>query len=315
MLKVLTWGATWHALELVDKTGMPRDVVVAPKTFSGYLKQSKTRPYFFGNSIGRYAGRLSNPKIRVNNQEIELKLNDGVHLHGGENSPRNKVWEIVNVNSGNNPSVTLAYESPHLEEGYLGNVSINVKYTLGEDDRVQLHYEATTDTETIINLTNHTYFNLDGESVGNHVLQVQSSSILDTDRKLIPTGKIIVTEGTPYDFQDRKKISQIKGIGELDTCFILEKVKPQIKLFAEQSGIELEIESNQPAAVIFCPKDIAFAEEPKNVQWVQQAYPAVCFELQNYPDAPQHSHFPSCLLRENETYQNKTAYNFKVQEG
>ena len=315
VLKLLTWGATWHALELEDIKGIRRDIVVSPKTFEGYLFQEKTQPYYFGNSIGRCAGRLSDKRKVWYNQKFELEFQDGFHLHGGKSNMRNKIWEIISLNTTvENPSVTLGYHSPHLEEGYPGEVLIKACYKLKDNNKVQISYTATSNTDTILNLTNHAYFNLGENSVESHLCQIASGKILETDDKLIPTGRFVATKGTPFDFQNPKKLSQIREVRGLDTCFVLEKERPQIKLHSKISGIELQVETNQPSAVIFAPKNISFAAEPKSDYWGTSEYPAICFETQNYPDAPNQPNFPSSLLKMGETYQNKTSFKFNLKE-
>lgn len=312
VLRVLTWGATWHALELNDKNGTRRDVIVGPKNFEGYQQQTKKQAYFFGNTIGRYAGRIAERKEITNEHLANLEFEKGVHLHGGLNGLHNKIWEIVELNSGEEPSVVLGCESANLEEGYPGNLTIKVNFSLSAQNTVNITYHASSDSDTILNLTNHAYFNLGDNSVENHPCQIASKKILETDEKLIPTGNFIPTSGTSFDFYNSKELSQIKKLGGLDTCFVLDKVPPQLMLFSKSSGIKLEIETNQPAAVIFAPKHIAFASEPKNQLWSEIEYPAICFETQNFPDAPNHPNFPSCILKKGETYRNETSFNFNL---
>ncbi|NKI30754.1 aldose epimerase family protein [Croceivirga thetidis] len=312
VLRVLTWGATWHALELNDKNGTRRDVIVGPKNFKGYQQQTKKQAYFFGNTIGRYAGRIAERKEIRNGNLASLEFENGVHLHGGLNGLHNKIWEIVELNSGEEPSVILGFESANLEEGYPGNLSIKVNFSLSAQNRVSISYTATSDSDTVLNLTNHAYFNLGDNSVEHHACQITAKKILETDEKLIPTGNFILTAGTAYDFYKSKELSQIKQLGGLDTCFVLDQVSSQLKLFSKASGIKLEIETNQPAAVIFAPKHIAFASEPKNHLWSEIEYPAICFETQNFPDAPNHPNFPSSILKKGETYRHETSFNFNL---
>lgn len=313
-LKVLTLGATWHSFNFQDAHGKLRDIIVSPKSLKGYLQQNDLRPYYFGSSIGRYAGRISTEKCRLNGKPLQLSNIEGVHLHGGSGGLHSKIWKISDISLDKNPYLTLTCTSGHLEEGYPGNLSVSVTYILTERDQVKIVYEATTDTDTILNLTNHAYFNLAETSVLGSSLQVGSETLLETDEKLIPTGNYLSIAGTPYDFGSLKKLGQITEVGDLDNCFIFKKngSGPQLIMFSEQSGIRLQMESNQPAVVIYAPRTLKFALPPKNEGWKHMEYPALCIEPQNFPDAPSNDNFPSSLLKKGERYRNEILYDFSL---
>lgn len=313
--RILTLGATLHALTVKDRNGVFKDIIVAPENMAYYLEPFHEVPYYFGASIGRYAGRIGNGGFMLNGTRFELPHENNVHLHGGRNGLHHKVWYIDEIVEGKTPQITLSCASPHLEEGYPGNIIVSVTYILEEDGTFHIRYRAQTDRDTVINLTNHAYVNLGSESVLHHELFVNSNQYLEVHKNLLPTGKIHDACDTPYDFSTQKSLEAIKHINGLDDTFILRENYPRqagIVYFAPSSGIEMRIGTNQPAVVIFAPERLMLPEPLKQDYWNKNNFPSICFETQNFPDAPNHAHFPSSVLKKGEEYNNDTTFLFNL---
>ncbi len=311
----LTFGATWHSYVIKSKKGSPVDVIVGPKTLGGYVSQFQYTPYFFGSTVGRYAGRINCQGISSFLKNHVLTHQNGVQLHGGNGGFSVKHWKIAKTDDQETPSVTFSYLSHHLEEGYPGELEVEVTYTLFPDDSLSIIQKAETTQDTLVNLTNHAYFNLGNEPITEHSLHINSDHILEVTPELIPTGKLLPTQGTPYDFKKYPLAGQISSINGLDDTFLFDKTQKEdsnVKFRSEASGLEMSIFTNQPAAVVFAPKSIKFSENPKNPDLEYSNFPAICFETQNYPDAPNHRHFPTAMLKKNEAYENKSIFSFKT---
>lgn len=286
-LTVLDYGAIIQKLILKDKDGKYTNVVVGFEEPERYLTDTKS----LGACIGRYAGRISNSSFSIDGTSYPLFANNGVHLHGGKKGFGKKIWNIDRVHYGENPYVTLTYYSMDMEEGYPGNLSITLTYKLIGSSLHIVHL-ATTDKPTPINLTNHSYFNLDGEAQLDHYdLRMPCPEYIELDSQLIPTGKVVTVKGSSNDFLERKTI----GHTRFDTAFVLDpKLSFNTRLTSEKSGISMDVITNQPAMVVYTPPEFA----------------AICFETQNYPDAPNQPNFPNSILNPGETYHNETEYRF-----
>ncbi|WP_273566326.1 aldose epimerase family protein [Maribacter halichondriae] len=273
-----------------DKEGNSRNVVVG----YDYPSLYPTDKAFLGACVGRYAGRISKGKFELDRQTYPLFTEHGMHLHGGKEGFGKKYWTIEEVHRGKNPFVKLSYFSKHLEEGYPGNLNVFVTYRLVENT-LQITHEAATDRTTVINLTNHSYFKLDdSESVNHYELQLNCSQMVETQENLLPTGNIITVKNTEYDFLNRKKIA-----GQpLDTPYIINPdAATAAKVSSKKSGISMEVSTNQPAVVVYTPPH----------------FPGICFETQNYPDAPNQKNFPSSVLRPGERYLNDSKFTFDIE--
>ncbi len=311
-IQVLTYGATWHAFTFSDNKNRMHDVIVSPKSMEGYLAQFDVIPYYFGATIGRYAGRIAKGQFQLNDQSYQLYEEDGVHLHGGPKGIHSKIWQITSIHEGRNPSVSLSCQCRHLEDGYPGNLKVNATYRLTENNEVKITYEAVSDWDTVLNLTNHAYFNLGEDSVLDHQLQIHSDTILEVDDKLLPSGKLLPISKSPFDFQELRELSPIKAIDGLDHCFAIapDTRHDQIRLKSPKSGLCLEVATNQPAVVVYAPQQLRFAKTPKNEKWPRLEFPSICLETQHFPDAPNHAHFPSAVLKSGVRYNNTTHYKF-----
>ncbi|WP_435625309.1 aldose epimerase family protein [Flagellimonas sp.] len=311
----ITYGAIWHSFIIKDKHGKPVDVVVAPKDLNGYVEQYSGIPYFFGACLGRFAGRISNGKFVIDGVTYDLPQQNGVHLHGGSQGLGRKIWAIDQLSKGKNPSVSLSCFSNHMEGGYPGNLEVQVTYTLKENNELLLSFEASSDKDTVLNMTNHVCLNLGREKILQDELCIHAQKTLEVDEKLLPTGNLLPVTHSAYDFQKKCLIQKIEAIGGLDDTFIFKSAfkKNQISYSSQHTGIQLKITTNQPAAVLFAPKNLKFAGASKQ-NWMTQSYPAICFETQNYPDAPNHKNFPSSVLRKGEIYKSWTSYTFTNSE-
>ena len=290
ILVVLDYGAIIQKLLLKDKNGSFTNVVVGLEYPSAYLEDKIS----LGACVGRFAGRISKGFV-LDREKYPLYNENGVHLHGGKKGFAKRNWTFEDVDYGNEPFVKLSYLSRHLEEGYPGNLKTTVTYKL-IGSSLQISHEATTDRTTIVNLTNHSYFRLaEKEPVGDYLLQLNCSQFAETHENLLPTGKILSTNGTDYDFSMERPIGNVS----FDNPFIVD-IKSTIaaRCSSKKSGISMEVITNQPAMVVYTPS----------------AFDAICFETQNLPDAPNHENFPNCTLRPGERYRNVSEFRFSREQ-
>lgn len=306
-LKVLNYGASLFSLEFLRPDGSYLNVAVSPAKPEDFL----SRAYWeynqcFGASIGRYAGRISKGGFSLDGKNYNLYTHNGVHLHGGKFGFVYKFWKIEEIEKHDNPSVRLSYLSKDGEEGYPGNLQVSVTYTLTEEDEVLIEYRAICDQNTIVNLTNHTYFNLDGGGdITNHRLILNAKEMLEVDTDLFPSGNFKRVE-------DKMDFTKERIIGEtpLDDVFVLEKEKKEeITLVGPESGITLKVFTNQPAVVVYAPETLPRAWEYQTD--IAARKPSICLETQNFPDAPHHDNFPSSVLKVGEVYSNKIRWKFE----
>ncbi len=312
-LKVSNFGACIMGLKVQGKDGKSVDVVVGlPSALEYTTAQYLNKNLCLGSTIGRYAGRISQKAIKIEGKTYPLYHNDGVHLHGGKEGFHKKLWTIDEVDYGENPYITLSYLSPHLEEGYPGNLKVTVTYGLTEANALKIAYTAQTDKTTPVNLTNHAYFNLNGKgSVLDHRMMADSEKYLEVDPQLIPTGRILDTKHTRYDIRTASQIGRSDFEG-FDDTFVLNDGQIKAVLFSKETGIQMEVYTNQPAIVIFTPTAQQFSGLLFNDGITYTDFPAICFETQNFPDAPNHGNFPSSLLKPGETYLNETLFKFSL---
>lgn len=310
-LQVLNLGASIFRLLVQDRDDQFVNVAVGPKNTEDflsaeYLKEGKC----FGASIGRYAGRISGGGFKINGKRYDIYEENNFHLHGGLRGFQYKIWEKVEIISGFNPSITLKCTSAHGEEGYPGNLEVQVQYTLTAANDLRIEYSATTDQNTHVNLTNHTYFNLSGKgSVSDHYLQIHSEEILETADMLMPTGKIKQLLQENLNFSEGKKINQTL----IDDTYILkENKKVAAKLCSEETGIEMTVETNQPAVVIYVPGELPRLWAYSTA--ISSKFPSICLETQNFPDAPNHPNFPSSVLNSGQTYSNLSVFKFRIRK-
>lgn len=308
-LEISTLGATILSLKVPNKRGALTNVVVGLSRGADYLtKDYLKHGLYLGSIIGRHAGRISGGSIEIEGEKYPLYNENGVHLHGGREGFDKKIWQVKSIESGDAPSITLSYLSEHLEEGYPGNLNILVTYSLTNDDTLKISYSATTDQTTVLNVTNHAYFNLNGaSSILDHDLELKADSYLDLNDDLLPTGKYNAVKGTQYDFRDRSLIGK-DGFKGLDDIFVLTGGKEKAILSSAKSGIQMKVDTDQPAMVIYTPP--VFDKLPFKDAAVFNEFPAICFEAQGFPDALNNSHFPQTLLKPGETFKSETSFKF-----
>ena len=309
-LKVITYGATITSLKIPLGKGGFIDVVLGFDTLEAYIKSFdlESAPYL-GSTVGRYAGRISNGDFNLNGKTFNLNRNNNNNsLHGGNIGFSQKQWKIKNVTEGENPSITLSYFSPDGEENYPGDLSIDLTYTLSDENELIIEYVATTSEDTVINLTHHSYFNLDGHSstILEQDLLIHSNKILETNEHNIPTGQFLNLENNLFDFNQAKKCPQT-----IDTTFVLNDGEEiSASLFSPKNNLEMLVYTNQPAVHIYVGGNCFNAIKGKeNADY--HPLSGICFETQNFPDAPNHDHFPNAVLRKDEVYQHKTMYKFQ----
>lgn len=308
-LEILNLGATVFSLKLKNGNGKFINVVVGPKNKEDYLSEAYLQENMcFGASIGRYAGRISEGKFELDNDKFQLYQKDGVHLHGGKVGLQHKIWEVMSQTTGEDPSIILTCFSIDGEEGYPGNIKVEVRYILTEENELKIKYSAESDKSTILNLTNHTYFNLNGKgSVENHELQINASKILDVDSKLRPTGNFKELHSDLKNFSTSKQIENI----QVDDTFILDKTKDvAARVYSKRSKLEMVLITDQPAVVTFIPKRLPSHWEYSTE--ISERFPSFCLEAQNFPDAPNHENFPTSVLKPGEKYWNRSTFQFKI---
>ena len=309
-IEILNYGATVSKLYVPNKFGAKTNVVVGLINPEDYLSPPYERhTLFLGASIGRYAGRLGGNSLKISGKHYDIYSANGVHMHGGRNGLGRRTWKILNVNKGENPFVELGITSKHLDEGYPGNLEVTVRYTLLESNTLRVTYFAKTDRNTVVNLTNHAYFNLDGGgTILNHKLVLNSLKRLEVDEKQLPTGRLVKVRNSRFDFTTMRKIGDNDFKGLDDTFVLNDNQYSSATLSSKKSGILMKVHTNQPSLVVFTPQ--AFPILPLNATY--RNYGAICFEAQNYPDAPNITSFPSAMLAPNEVYHNSTTFTFDL---
>ena len=315
-VRITTYGGIITHLEVPDRQRRGRDVVLGFDDFLGYLRG---HPYF-GAVTGRYAGRIADARFELDGHIYLLARNDGKnHLHGGIKGFDKKIWKAATRKEPGKVSLILSYTSPHMEEGYPGNLKVTVIYTLLDENTLEIHYEAHTDRPTVLNLTNHSYFNLEDPAgdILDHIAEIRSERMLETSEDLIPTGRILEVKGTPFDFREPKPFGRdlkATGIG-YDLCYVLGPGGPEprscARIYSPRSGISLEVETTEPGLQLYTANYLDGSLRGKGKIPYRQ-YAAFCLETQHYPDTPHHPHFPSVRLDPGDTYQQTTRFRFSV---
>ncbi|MDC7763704.1 galactose mutarotase [Priestia aryabhattai] len=314
----LDYGCVISNIEMPDSEGKIESVVLGFDSIEEYQKYS---PYF-GAVVGRVAGRIGGAEFQLNDETYRLEKNEGNnHLHGGSEGFSHKIWHAKTIDASDHVGVEFTYVSKDGEEGYPGNLEVKVTYTLTNKNEFHISYEGTTDQDTLINLTNHTYFNLSGnlkETVLDHVLKLKSNEFLELNDDLLPTGETISVTDTPFDFREGHSLKE--GVESThpqnvlvdkgyDHPFLLEaETENQMSLFDPASGRKIEVKTDQPSVVLYTGNHLDEEFEIRGVH--SEKYLGVCLETQGLPDAIHHKHFPSCVLKPGEKYEASTHYTF-----
>jgi aldose 1-epimerase len=319
--RIATYGATLVSLEVPDRRGMPADVVLGFDTLEPYLD---VHPYF-GSIIGRYANRIRNGRFVLHGESYALPCNDGPnHLHGGLHGFHTVHWRASPRVSDEGPQLELHYRSPDGEQGYPGNLDVRVVYTLTERNELRIDYEAQSDAATIVNLTNHAYFNLAGDgTILGHELQIRAERFLPVDDTLIPTGEFRAVRGTPFDFTSPRRIgdgfqradAQLAITGGYDHNWVLDTASSPAAfagtLHEPLSGRTMEVLTTQPGVQVYSGNFLDGSLSGKGgVRYHQHA--ALCFETQHFPDSPNRPSFPSTVLEPDSVLRQSTVYAFSA---
>jgi aldose 1-epimerase len=325
--RILTYGATLQALMALDRAGRCEDVVLGHDDLAGYVEGRR----FFGVTIGRYANRIANSRFVLDGQEIRLAANDAPHsLHGGPDGFDRQLWQITGLGDEAGPHVTLAHVSPDGEGCYPGRLEASVTYRLTGPAELTLSYEARTDRPTIVNLTNHSFFNLDGGACGvhalDHVLTIRAERYLAIDDGAIPLpGYPRPVAGTPFDFRSpmaigariRRDDVQLRNGRGYDHNFCLGAAhEPQFaaRLEAPRSGRVLELWTDQPGLQFYSGNYLDGSIAGKRGVLYRQS-DGVCLEPQIWPDAPNRADYPSARLAPDGVYRHRSIYRFRSAQG
>jgi aldose 1-epimerase len=320
--KIMTYGAIITELDVPDRDGRMGDVVLGFDNLQGYLEGHP----FFGAIVGRVANRIAKAKFTLNGVEYKLKKNNGPNaLHGGLKGFDKVVWKVEEVGSGKKGGVSLklTHTSPDGDEGYPGNLSVAVAYTLTDKNELKIDYEATTDKATPVNLSNHTYFNLAGAGTGDildHEVTLAADKYTPVDETLIPTGKIEQVKGTPLDFTRPAKIGaridQLKNEPRgYDHNFVLNGGGKKLALAAvvrePKSGRILEMFTTEPGVQFYTGNFLDGKQKGKGGVAYKQHY-GFCLEAQHFPDSVNQPSFPSTILEPEKKYMQTTIYRFSA---
>lgn len=324
--RVINLGAVLQSLEVPDRQGKSANVVLGYGDAQTYV----TNPNYFGASIGRYANRISEGRFVLDGKSYQLPLYGGRNSsHGGKQGFGKQLWRVVSVNSGAEASVTLAYSSLDGEEGFPGAVEVTATYRLGDDNALHIDYQATTTKPTIINLTNHSYFNLGGEASGrstlDHLLTVPAETITPVDETQIPTGEFMPVAGTPFDFRQPTALGarirdgrneQIRLGRGYDINYVVTKAPtPEPHLMAQVedtiSGRVLELSSNQPGLQVYSANFVNGSVVGASGTAYRQS-DGLALEPELFPDTPNKPAFGSARLAPGETYHHSIVYRFST---
>jgi aldose 1-epimerase len=313
-LSISNYGGTITSLQLPNKQGDLIEICIGFNNLADYLKP---HPYF-GATVGRYANRIANGSFNLNGDLIQLAKNfTHFQLHGGENGFHTKLWNYELEEFTDKAILRLAYYSPDKEEGYPGNLKVEVAFTISENNSFEITYTANTDKPTHLNLTNHAYFNLGGykHTIEDHYLAVDADYYLELNENQIPTGKMLECADSPFDFSTSVKLAD-KGIPQenpLDFCFVLKHTagKPSAQLYHSETGIKLNVITSQPGIQLYTANYLdASLKGHNNVSY--KKHHAICLETQAFPDSPNQPNFPSTLLLPGETYLQNVHYQFLI---
>jgi aldose 1-epimerase len=326
---IITYGGIVTSLKTPDKNGNFADVVLGFDNLDGYTKDAylKNCPYF-GALIGRYGNRIAFGKFSLDGTQYTLPINNAPNtLHGGLKGFDKVVWSVEDAKVGEHgPKLELTYLSKDGEEGFPGNLTVHATYTVTEDDALQIKFKATTDKDTVVNLTHHSYFNLaGGGDVLGHVVTINADKFTPVDGGLIPTGELRPVAGTPLDFRTPTPIGahiaetnyeQIKLGNGYDHNFVLNKKSNELSLAARvhepATGRTLEVWTTEPATQFYTANFLDGSFTGKG-GWNYKFRNAFCFEPQHFPDSPNHPAFPTSELKPGETYQSTIIYKFSAE--
>jgi aldose 1-epimerase len=321
--RIMTYGATLISLKTADSAGKWADVVLGFDDLAGYVANNNSKgPAFFGPIVGRYANRIAHARFSLDGKTYSLTRNNGDNsIHGGPHGFHNQLWKAERIDSG----VELSYLSKDGEEGYPGNLAVKVRYTLS-DGSLKIEYSATTDKPTVLNLTNHSYFNLRGQGNGDvlaHELTLNASRFTVVDSTLIPTGELRSVAGTPLDFRESTRIGerinsdyeQMRLGNGYDHNFVVDgkadELNEAARVYEPSSGRELTVLTTQPGVQFYSANFLDGSIAGKSGVKYQRRT-AFCLETQHYPDSPNHPAFPSTELVPGQEFHSITVFRFSA---
>lgn len=322
--RITNYGGVVVSLKVPDRNKKFDDVVLGFDNLGGYLSKEDA---FFGALVGRYGNRIAKGQFTLDGHVYHLPINNGPNsLHGGTVGFNKHVWDAKDVSSSDGPALELTLVSPDGDQGYPGTLTAKVRYSLNDKNELKIEYEATTDKDTVLNLTNHSYFNLNGAGNGTILpekLTLVADKFTPTDSGLIPTGELKSVEGTPFDFRNPTAVGsrinqndqQLKfGMG-YDQNFVLNHASGEVALAAKvedpRSGRVLELLTDQPGVQFYTGNQLKLVHG-KYGKIYRKNY-ALCLETQHFPDSPNHPDFPTTELKPGETFHSTTIWRFSTE--
>lgn len=320
---ITNFGASIQSIIVPGRSGEFVDIALGYDTLQGYLDD----PFYMGGIVGRYANRIAGGLVKLDGREHQLTVKEGgFHHHGGNMGFNKKAWQLCDA-EGNKQCVKLAYLSPDGEEGFPGNLTTTVTYTLNDQDQLVIDIRATTDKTTLLNLTNHAYFNLAGHNGGDisaHNLMLPLATYLPVNEMCVPKGQFALVAGTPFDFRRPAAIgkrmdadhTQLKQGNGYDHSWVIKtNNSPVLKLAARvtepQSRRVLNVYTTEPVIHVYTGNYLDAAVTAKDgTAYVKRG--GFCLETQQYPDAPNHANFPGTVLRPGEVFKSKTIFEFSI---
>ena len=322
--RVIAYGAALQSVLLPDRAGQIADVVLGYATLKGYL----AKPQYFGATVGRFANRIACGRFLIDGREYRISINDGKNaLHGGTTGFDKALWTVVDVRSGPTASVTMRHVSPDGDQGYPGTLTVEATYSLDNEDRLRIEYRARTDRPTIVNITNHSYWNLAGEGSAagamGHLVTIPGEAFLPTDTGAIPTGEMRPVGGTPFDFRSPRAVGRsvrdaadeqiVAGRGYDHNWIINREITPDLHLMARvlepESGRGFELSSDQPGLQFYSGNFLDGTSCGK-ANKLYRGGDAIVLEPQLFPDTPNQAAFGSARLDPGEEYRNTMVYQF-----
>ena len=324
LVRISDLGGAIMELRVPDRFGRMADIVASYDSVRDYMLDTT----YAGALVGRVANRIDRGRFTLDGKQYQVYCNNGPNsLHGGKVGYSHRLWNVEAVD-GEEPKLILTLVSPDGEENYPGTLSVTVVYTLQKTNAISIAYEATTDRKTVVNMTNHTYFNLGGYASGrilDHVLQMDADAYLPTGTNLIPTGEVKSVEGTPFDFREPKTIGRDFDLSDVDMgiaggydhCFCFaggETEEPvlRIEAYEPNSGRLMQVYTDQPCVQFYSGNFLANAEYPLKGGYPQTKQAAFCLETQKMPDSINHPSFTNTVLCPGETYKHTVIYRFSV---
>lgn len=317
-VKITNYGGIVTSFVTPTKTGASSSIVLGFEELAGYL----AKPPYFGATVGRYGNRIANGKFTLDGKTYTLATNNGKNaLHGGLKGFDKVVWDAAPLDNAN-PSLTLNYLSKDGEEGYPGNLKVQVQFTLSDDDELTIDYNAETDKATPVNLTNHSYWNLTGDvknTILDHTLKIDADKYTPVDTTLIPTGELKPVEGTPFDFREAHTVGEriSKVPGGYDHNWVLNhkmgSMDKVAELFDPSTGRKLEVYTMEPGLQFYSGNFLDNTIKTSYGTPIQK-HAALCLETQHFPDSPNRPNFPSTILKPGEKYHTTTKYKVTLEK-